>query len=135
MYIVTLAEAKKHLNIESYFTDDDTYINMLIDVSFNAIKNRCNQVNWVDSASVTTGTTDYADYTIYQTIIPTAIKHAILLMVGNLYANREPVSFASPQVIPYALEFLLAPYINYGDLTSTTSNSFVEDDYVDDYFE
>lgn len=121
MYIVTLAEAKKHLNIESYFTEDDTYISSLIDVAFVSIKNRCNNNTWVDSSGVTIGNKEFADNSVDGTEIPISIKHAILLMVGNLYANREPVSFAGATVIPYTIEFLLAPYINYEGPTTTTT--------------
>jgi len=112
MYLVTLDEAKKHLNLESYFTEDDNYISSLIDVSFFSIKNICRNTTWVDTSGIT-GNTDFADYSITGTTIPLVIKHAILLMVGNLYANREPVSFGSPQKVPYTLEYLLEPFINY----------------------
>lgn len=121
MYIVTLAEAKKHLNIESYFTEDDTYITSLIDVAFYSIRNRCNNWWWEDTSGVTVGNTDFADFTISGSTIPIAIKQAILLMVGNLYSNREPVSFGAPAPIPYTLDWLIAPYINYeGPITTTT---------------
>lgn len=120
MYIVTLAEAKKHLNIESYFTDDDAYINTLIDVSFLSIRNRCNNLTWVDTSGITSGSTEFADYTISGTTIPLAIKQATLLMVGSLYANREPVAFSSPVVIPYTIEFLIAPYIDYTSYYTTS---------------
>lgn len=121
MYLVTLAEAKKHLNIESYFTDDDEYINSLIEVSYYSIKNRCNNWWWVDQSGSTN--TDFADFTITGSTIPLPIKHATLLMVGNLYSNREPVSFGSPMKIPYTIDFLLAPYINYQEYTTTTTTS------------
>jgi hypothetical protein len=121
MYIVTLAEAKKHLNIESYFTDDDGYITSLIEVAFYSIKNRCNNRTWVDSSGVTSGNSEFADDSVEGTEIPLPIKHAILLMVGNFYANREPVSFAAPAVIPYTIEYLLSPYINYESITTTTT--------------
>lgn len=113
MYIVTLAEAKKHLNIESYFTEDDNYISTLIDVAFYSIKNECNNKTWIDQSGVTSGTTDFADFTITGTTIPLVVKQGILLMVGNLYANREPVSFGSPVTIPYTLQFLLRPFVDY----------------------
>lgn len=119
MYIVTLAEAKKHLNIESYFTDDDSYITSLIEVAFYSIKNRCNNTTWVD----TSGSTDkqFADDGVNGTTIPFVIKQAILLLVGNLYSNREPVAFSQPVIIPYSLEFLISPYINYNGYTTTTT--------------
>lgn len=35
-------------------------------------------------------------------------------MVGNLYANRESVSFnAIPYKIPFSYEYLLQPYKNF----------------------
>lgn len=120
MYLVTLEEAKKHLNIESYFTDDDAYISQLIDIAFYSLKNRCNNITWTD-ASGSTGDKQYADYSYSGTTIPFVIKQAILLLVGNLYSNREPVAFSSPVVIPYTLEYLIAPYINYGPLPTTSS--------------
>jgi len=116
MYVVTLAEAKKHLNIESYFTDDDTYISSLIEVSFLSIKNRCNNTTWIDSTGYTSDYISFADFQVSGTTIPLPIKHAILLMVGNLYANREPVSFGSPIVIPYTIEYLIAPYVDYDSI-------------------
>ena len=121
MYLVTLAEAKKHLNIESYFTEDDNYISTLIDVSFLSIKNRCNNRTWVDVSGVTTGTSDFCDDTYSGSTIPLAIKQCVLLMVGNLYNNREPVTFGSPTVVPYTLEFLYNPYINYQSITTSTT--------------
>lgn len=125
MYLVTLAEAKKHLNLETYFTEDDSYISVLIDVSFLSIRNRCNNLTWTDNSAVTYGSIEFADYTISGTTIPLAIKWATLLMVGNLYANREPVSFGSPVAIPFTLEFLIAPYINYEGPTTTTTTTVV----------
>jgi len=121
MYFLTLAEAKKHLNIEN-FTEDDTYIETLIEVSFYALKNRCNNWYWVD-LSGTTLDTQFCDYAITGTTIPLVIKQCTLLLVGNLYSSREPVSFASGVQIPYTLEFLLGPYINYERPTTTTTTT------------
>ena len=46
--------------------------------------------------------------------LPFPIKQAIKIMVGNLYANRESVSFnAYPSKIPYSYEYLLQPYKNF----------------------
>ena len=104
-------------------TEDDIYISSLIEVAYISIKNYCNQVNWVDSSGITSGTTEFADDTIYGSTIPLPIAHAILLLVGNFYANREPVSFASAQPIPYTFQYLIDPYKNYGDLTTTTTTT------------
>jgi hypothetical protein len=113
MYIVTLEEAKKQLNIEPYFTEDDIYISTLIEVSFSYIKNVCNNITWVD-ASGSTGSSEFADFNSGSTSIPLVVKQGILLMVSNLYANREPVSFGSPVKIPHTLDALISSYVNYG---------------------
>lgn len=113
MNLITLDEAKKHLNIESYYLDDDGYINSLIQVSFLAIKNKCNNKTWTDESYVV-DYLSFADITVTGSTVPLAIKHAVLIMIGGLYANREPVSFASPTTIPYTIDYLITPYINYG---------------------
>ena len=42
--------------------------------------------------------------------VPDAIKRAVLLVVGTLYANRETVAPVAMQPIPHAAEWLLGPY-------------------------
>jgi hypothetical protein len=44
-------------------------------------------------------------------ILPKPLKQAILLMIGNLYNQREPINVGNLVTkIPYSLEFLIAPY-------------------------
>jgi hypothetical protein len=45
--------------------------------------------------------------------LPAPIKQAILLMIGNLYANREPVTYGTVIKVPYTLDYLLGLYKNY----------------------
>ena len=45
--------------------------------------------------------------------LPPAVKHSILLMVGNLYANREPVSYGGVVTVPYTMEYLIGLYKKY----------------------
>jgi uncharacterized phiE125 gp8 family phage protein len=42
--------------------------------------------------------------------IPTAIKHAALLLVGHWFANREAVSSGSMMATPMAVDALLTPH-------------------------
>lgn len=43
--------------------------------------------------------------------LPTPIKQAILMVIGHLYNQREPVVISVSAVkIPFTLEYLLAPY-------------------------
>jgi len=37
----------------------------------------------------------------------------MLLMIGNLYANREPVSYGTVVKIPYSYEYLIGLYRKY----------------------
>ena len=97
MYI-TLSEAKQHLIIDSSFTADDEYILALIDVAEDAVSKNIN-------IALENLTVDGE--------IPPAVKAAILLLVGNLYANREPVSYASVNKVPYTFDYLISLYKNY----------------------
>jgi hypothetical protein len=45
--------------------------------------------------------------------LPPAIILAMLLMIGNLYANREPVTIGSVVKIPYTYEYLVGLYKHY----------------------
>ena len=77
---VTLCEAKKHLLVDNSFKDDDEYILALIDIAEDAVSININ----IPLDSITVGGE-----------LPPAVKAAILLLVGNLYANREPVAGSS----------------------------------------
>lgn len=37
----------------------------------------------------------------------------MLLMIGNLYANREPVTYGTVVKIPYTYEYLIGLYKRY----------------------
>ena len=95
---VTVDDAKKHLNIDASFTDDDTYIYDLITVAEDAVSRH------IDIA---------LDELVDGGSLPPSIIHSILLMVGNLYANREPVSYTTVAKVPYTLEYLLGLYKHY----------------------
>lgn len=97
MYI-TLSEAKKHLQIDPDYKDDDSYIIYLIQVAEDAVAQH------LDVA--------LADL-LENGLLPKAVTHSILLLIGNLYANREPVSFTSASKVPYTLEYLLGLHKRY----------------------
>lgn len=97
MYI-TLKEAKKHLQIDDSFTDDDNYILSLIYVAEDSVSQH------LDIA--------LKDLIVYGEL-PPAVKHSILLMIGNLYATREPVAYGTTTKVPYTLDYLLGLYKHY----------------------
>ncbi|MCE9635595.1 MAG: head-tail connector protein [Planctomycetes bacterium] len=43
--------------------------------------------------------------------VPEAVKRAVLLLVGTLYANRESVAPTTMQPIPHTAEWLLGPFM------------------------
>ena len=95
---VTLSKAKEHLQIDKDFKDEDEYILYLIQVAEDAVEHT---LNTPLSSLLKDG------------LLPKSVIHSILLMVGNLYANREPVAFTNPVKVPYTLEYLLGLYKHY----------------------
>lgn len=95
--MVTLDEIKKHLNIEG-FNDDDEYILSLVEVSIDALSKHLNR----DLRNETTP--------------PEALKHAVKLMVGQLYAHREATTSEAVNSIPYTLDYLISIYRNYSNI-------------------
>jgi len=93
---VTLDEMKKHLNVD--FTDDDDYITSLISVGEASVEKAIQH--------------PITDCVTNNALNPMLI-HAVKLIAGNLYANREPVAYAVPQAIPYTLQYLIQPFIKY----------------------
>nr|WP_320038859.1 head-tail connector protein [uncultured Bacteroides sp.] len=103
MYI-NLNIAKQHLNIDSSYTEEDSYIQQLIDVAEDVV---CQSINSDTLLLITNATGE----TINQ--IPKSLQQATLLMVGQFYANREPVAFASVNKVPLAFDYLISLYRKY----------------------
>ena len=91
---------KKHLNIDSCFKDDDEYISQLGDVAEQMVDEHINN-NLDEIVSDNDGQ------------LPMPLRHAMMLLVGNLYQNREGVAFATATQIPHSYEYLLFPYKSY----------------------
>lgn len=96
---VTLAEAKKHLNVDPSYTGDDVYIAGLIEVSEEAVSRHINAPleEWKGAGGD----------------LPAGLRHAVLFLVGQLYANREPVSYSAPSAVPYTYDYLVSLYKRY----------------------
>ena len=103
MAYVTLADLKQHLRVE--YTADDSYLTALIDVAEAAIGNELGK--------------PLSDYSADGTL-PTPLQHAIKLLAGDLYNNRESVAFATPHEVPRTLDYLLQPYKVYNVLCLPT---------------
>ena len=100
MKYLNINTIKKHLNIDSYFHDDDEYIKQLGEVAEQMVDEHINN-NLEMIIEDNKGN------------IPMPLKHAMLLLIGNLYQNREGVAFANATEIPHSYEYLLFPYKSY----------------------
>jgi hypothetical protein len=94
MAYVTLHEIKRHLNIETTYVDDDPILQDLIAVASTSIDLYCDG-----------GLSGYTEQNI-----PITIKQATLLMSAHWYLNRQIVSFAKGEEIPYSFRFLVDNY-------------------------
>lgn len=103
---VTVAEIKKHLNIDASFTDDDNYIEHLIIACENVVQTHLDR--------------ELSELVVDGELVA-SLKHAIMLLTGTYYANRESVAFASSQPLPHAYEYLIALYKNYNSDVNGTS--------------
>lgn len=89
---MTLNEVKKHLNIDESFTEDDDYITSLIKVAEDAVAKNENIAlkDMIEDGELSP-----------------SVKHSILLLIGNLYNNREATSYSVPSEVPYAYKYLV----------------------------
>lgn len=91
MYL-TVDDLKRHLNVDH--SEDDEYIEDLIEVAEDAVATFLNRP-----------LSDYEE----NGKIKATVRHAVRLLVGTWYANRESVAFASPSVMPDGVYALLLP--------------------------
>ncbi len=91
---------KKHLNLESSYTEDDEYILGLMDVAEEAVEVHLN-------GKLAT----YAEEN--GGCLPAPIYQAALLQVGNLYQNREIVGTSKATMLPFNYRYLLDLYRHY----------------------
>lgn len=90
--------AKKHLVIDAGFTADDDYIRALMDVAEASVEKHLD-IKLAELAGENGGE------------LPAPVVHAMLYMVGNLYANREPVTVGvSSAEMPLSYRYLIGLY-------------------------
>ncbi len=75
MAYITLDQAKKHLNLESEFIDDDAYIDSLSEAAEGKVA--------LDICR------DLKDLEDEDGDIPAPLRQAVLLQIGDFYASRE----------------------------------------------
>lgn len=99
MTCIPLELAKKHLNLDEDYVEDDEYILGLVAAAKGAVEKALNAS--LDRLAEENGGE-----------VPMAIIQAILLMVGNLYQNRE-ITGSKTAALPYNFEYLINLYKHY----------------------
>jgi len=98
MYL-QLYQIKKQLNIDEHFHDDDEYLMDLAVVTENVVQRHIDKP--LKELEDENGN------------IPSALQHAMLMLIGTYYASRESVSYVSTSSLPHAYEYIIALYKNY----------------------
>lgn len=100
MSLITLEQAKKHLNIESDFTEDDTYIEELILLADEIVEKDIKKSLY--------------DLENELGMTPQGLIHAAKLLVGTMYEHRESVIIGvAPHEMPMSYKYLVARYKSY----------------------
>ncbi|WP_080902946.1 head-tail connector protein [Parabacteroides sp. Marseille-P3160] len=96
----TLEEAKDHLiaNDPEYTADDGLLMGIIIDAEL------------IVSSDLGRPLSDFVDG---NGMLVGPVRRAILLMIGHLYTNREPVAFANATEIPLSYKYLIDLERNY----------------------
>ena len=102
MSYLQLYQIKKHLNIDEDFHLDDEYLVDLSIVAEQVVQKHIDN-NLDELCAENDGE------------LPSPLMHAMLLLIGNFYANRESVAFASSSEIPLSYSYLLDLYKNYNN--------------------
>lgn len=111
MTYLNLELIKNHLNLQN-FSDDDKYLQHL-----------GSAVEFVVERDVDKKLTTIAQENGGE--LPPSLLHAMLLLLGSYYANRENISYASCVEVPKTYAYICDLYRCYGK-TSTEFNTFEE---------
>lgn len=96
---LTLEETKQHIRVDAEFTDEDTYIEGLMEAAELAVARKidCPLVYLEDENGA----------------LPRPLTQAMLLLVGTWYNFRESVNTASTTPVDHALDMLCDLYHEY----------------------
>lgn len=91
---ITIDELKQHLNIEPDYHGEDSYLQSLIDAAKVVVqKHICDSIDGKSEGQL-------------------PLAHAVKLLVGTWYMNRE--SLSNLQRGNHSYEYILSLYKNYG---------------------
>ena len=103
--VVSLELFKKHVRADD-FEDDNTYLTHLIEVAQEAVITATNRTE-AELTEMGGGS------------FPVSLKHAILLLGGHLYNQRESVSQVQLHEVPDSLQALIKPFRKLGNDSGT----------------
>lgn len=98
---ITLEQVKQYLNIDLEYTDEDTLIITLLNMAEDAVKAYCNRPDW-----------RFESDNDIETGVPPRVKQAVLMLVAELYSNRELNVQSTLKQSP-VWDLLLGTAINY----------------------
>lgn len=105
MTVVSLELFKKHVRADD-FADDDTYLAHLLEVAQESVINATNRTE-AELTEMGGGA------------FPVSLQHAIMLLGGHLYNQRESVSQVQLHAVPDSLQALIKPFRKLADDSGT----------------
>lgn len=105
MAVVSLELFKQHVRADD-FADDDTYLAHLLDVAQESVIAATNRTE--------TELTEMGGGSF-----PVSLKHAIMLLGGHFYNQRESVSQVQLHAVPDSLQALIKPFRKLVDDSGT----------------
>lgn len=96
MSLTALSLLKAHVRADD-FAEDDAYLQHLLDAAEQHVADSTNR-SLVELVEIGGGE------------LPYAITHAVLLIAGHWYNQREAVAGVAMAEVPYTLQVLIKPY-------------------------
>lgn len=100
---ITLDLAKKHLNVDSDYHEDDGLIMFYLKAAQDTVQHHID----CDLEDLVVVSEDGRED------LPPTVTAAILLYTGTLYAQRESISYGSVSNVEFTFDYLLSLYKNY----------------------
>lgn len=99
-YYITLDRVKEHLNIESCFNEQDSYLLGLLSSAQSAVERDLD--------------TKLSEYLLVGGVLNPICQHAILTLIANWYENRNLNTYGNVKEVPKTYNYLLGLLRNYG---------------------
>ncbi len=97
--LIDLETIKKHLNLDADYVDDDNYLVYLESVAETLVEKHIDKT--------------FEDIVAEEGEVPTPLLHTMLLLIANLYDNRESVAYNQVVEVPNTLTYILSMYRDY----------------------